>query len=194
MHLLPLKFEAALLQRDFNNIVRNWGNYFNMYAYGKWSQLPLRAMISKFHFLATGDDGALYRNTKLLAQSPYFQKVLESLDCEISEVRLLRWEPFSDKKELSLAEATFFTGNARLYVPIITNSLTKISAFNKTGRMVAGECWLTKCTPEIINQGSTNAVFLTVDVKVSSALNILFDKEEVEKPLNKAPFNSIARS
>lgn len=194
MQQLPLKFEASLLQRDFNSIVRNWGSYFNMHTYGKWEQLPLRDMISKFHFLATGDEDALYRNTKLLIQSPYFQEVLESLDCEISGVHLLRWEPFSSRKKKALAEPTFFTGNARLYIPIITNSLIKIKVLNKTLRMEVGECWLTKCSPEIVNQGNTNGVFLSIDVKVNATLSGLFEKGEVMKHWDNIKPNSIALS
>lgn len=191
IHKLSQSFDSQLLLQDFNSILSNWKEHVNKANYrGEWSGIALRQPQNAIHPLNTveGDDTP-YSNTDLLNQLNYFQKVLAFFKCEKTSVRLLRLTPGSIIKEHKDLDLSFFHGNVRLHVPILTNNKVEFIIDGQQVPMKPGDCWFAEfCKPhQVANYGDTDRVHLVIDLKVNDWLRDLFEKEGIIEVGEKAP-------
>src|SRR5271170_8194636 len=90
---LPLRFDAALLQADLNQIVAHeFVPHFNTAYYkGDWSVVPFRSVGGRADRIYPDPTAKnAFEDTPLLARCPYIRRVLASFPCPQQAVRFMR--------------------------------------------------------------------------------------------------------
>jgi len=172
---IPLVFDAQSLLGEADNIVAaQWIAHFNDGCHdGAWQGVALRA--------SGGDAANLYANrdgndaisdTRLLAARPHLRAALGRIECPLRSVRLLRLEAGGVIREHRDADLRFDEGEARLHIPLATNSLVEFYVDDTRVVMEPGECWyLDLSRPHRVhNRGSSARVHLVVDCRVNEWL------------------------
>ena len=191
VHQFSFYFKTDRLLKDFESIINSWNKHANTgYYEGEWSGIALREPVDKIHPLSTiGPEESIYKNTPLLDELPYFQEVLNYFECEKTSVRLLRLTPGSKIKEHTDLDLSFFHGNVRLHVPILTHEKIQFKIDGQDISMKPGECWFAEfCKPHSVsNSGETDRIHLVIDLKVNDWLRDLFENEGIIEVGEKAP-------
>ena len=113
---------------------------------------------------------------------PYFRDVLSSFRCPVYAARLMRLTPDSVIKEHTDYGLSLEDGDARLHVPVTTNSGVE---FRLNGRLVdlqEGDCWYLRLSDphSVVNRGKEDRVHLVIDVAVNEWLtDLLFERCDV---------------
>jgi hypothetical protein len=90
---LPFTFTASLLQQETIALAKeHWQLHYQTRHYeGNWSAIPLRSVHGKADdIFVSPEENAVYQNTSLLQPSSYLQQVLQTFQCPLLGVRLLK--------------------------------------------------------------------------------------------------------
>lgn len=180
---LPLRFDTQRLQRDLAAVENTeWICHFVHQHYeGCWSVIPLRCQADARHPVmmiysdpACGD----WVDSPYLEGCSYFQQVLESFQCPLEAVRLMRLAPGSVIKPHRDHDLSLEHGHVRLHIPVTTNPDVVFSIGNTEIFMAEGECWYLRFSEEhsVRNSGKTDRVHIVVDAVVNNWLLGFFRK------------------
>ncbi|HUC79993.1 MAG TPA: aspartyl/asparaginyl beta-hydroxylase domain-containing protein [Flavisolibacter sp.] len=165
-----MKAEVALLEASF------WKQHYNKKDYkGEWSVLPLRSIngdTESIYAVASGSNMHRYADTPLLQHCPYLQEVLSFFQCEKTAVRLMKLNASSTIEEHRDTALNFEDGEARLHIPVATNSQVVFFLEKEPLYLQEGECWyLNLSLPHSVqNNGLSDRVHLVIDCVVNDWL------------------------
>ncbi|MEZ5448581.1 MAG: aspartyl/asparaginyl beta-hydroxylase domain-containing protein [Thiolinea sp.] len=170
---LDLCFDPALLQRDLERLQGDeWIAHFVTQNYaGDWSVIPLRGMAHATHpvMMIYSDPACTeFADTPFLDRTPYFREVLETFQCPLTSVRLMKLSPGSRIKAHRDHDLSVEAGTARLHIPIVTNEQVKFVLNGERVVLNEGECWYLRLSDlhSVENNGITERVHLVVDAVV----------------------------
>jgi mannose-6-phosphate isomerase-like protein (cupin superfamily) len=179
---LPFDFDPQSLQRDLRRLAHvDWIDHFVEQNYeGSWTVIPLRGPKHAVHpvMMIYSDPGCTeFADTPFLDACPYFQEVMESFQCQINAVRLMRLTPGSVIKEHIDYDLALEDGNARMHIPITTGPKVEFSLNNRRIVMNEGECWYLRLSDPhtVSNSGNEDRVHLVIDASVNAWLRELID-------------------
>lgn len=164
---LPFQFDAAQLLADLARVQPNeWLGHYNHKEYeGDWSIAPLRSVgghPAVIHAVPLQADANVYRDTPLLQRCPHFQAVLAQIECPLGAVRLMSLAPGARILEHS---DHLEPNEARLHVPIVTNSGVEFYIGGQRWPMQPGELWYGDFSQphHVENKGDSTRIHLVVD-------------------------------
>jgi hypothetical protein len=189
---LPFYFDAGLLQKEVNFLAdKIWQPHYQKLHYeGEWSALPLRSIEGKVdNIIVSPANNASYRDTLFLESCPFLQKVLQTFECPLQAVRLLKLNAGAVIKEHRDADLNFEKGEIRLHIPVQTHADVEFFLDKERMELKEGECWYMNFNlPHAVsNRSNTDRIHLVMDAKVNDWVKQLFDqpaacKKEVEEP------------
>ena len=178
---LPISFDLHLLQKDVATALQiDWKSHFNTDHYnGTWDVVSLRSLGGRTQNilpLAAQEQG--YQNTPLLEKCSYFKSIIDSFECNIEAVRLLRLAPDSIIKEHIDAKLGYEFGDFRWHIPIQSNSKAIFYSCGEPFHMSVGELWyLNASQPHAVeNLGDNDRIHLIIDGNRNEWTDNLFEK------------------
>jgi Aspartyl/Asparaginyl beta-hydroxylase len=188
---LPFFFNAGSLQQEVNALsAMQWLPHYQVKHYeGEWSAIPLRSIAGKVDdIIISPTDNRDYRDTIFLENSPYLKQVLQTFQCPLQAVRLLKLNAGSIIKEHRDAELNFERGEIRLHIPVFTHTDLEFVLDKERMELKEGECWYMNFNlPHAINNKSNiNRVHLVIDALVNDWVKEIFTnpacpvKKEIE--------------
>ena len=163
---LALSYDVDRLQQETFDAIQKYPPYIH------YSIIPL-TMAGERNVDAKDFSEPLWTtwiDTPLLANSPYIQEVLSSLQCRKTNVRLMRLEPGGELKEHTDPQLNLQHYNqVRLHVPIFTNELVEFMLNGTAVPLLPGELWYMRLSDphSVRNQGQTERIQLSIDVVVN---------------------------
>jgi hypothetical protein len=180
--LLPLAFDAGLLARDLEILSSGtWTRHYVRQNYdGDWSVIPLRSPAGETHpsRMIYADPGArAFVATPYLERCPYFRQILDSFQCPLRVVRLMRLTPGSLIKEHTDVDLSFEDGMVRIHIPITTNDGVEFHLNRSRVVLDAGSAWYLRLSDphSVANRGSADRVHMVVDANVNDWVEALFE-------------------
>lgn len=176
---LPFLFDTGLLQQEVNALsAMQWLPHYQVKHYeGEWTAIPLRSIGGKADdVFISPTDNRDYRDTVFLESSPYLQQVLQSFQCTLQAVRLLKLNAGSIIKEHRDAELNFESGEIRLHIPVCTHPDVEFLLDKERIAPQEGECWYMNFNlpHSIQNNSSINRIHLVIDAVVNDWVKELF--------------------
>ena len=180
--LLPLHFDPQRLAQDLATCESDhWTQHFNQRDYvGEWTGVALRSTTGRAAdiYAHPGEISPenCYTDTPLLAQCPYFRKILARFHCEIQTVRLLALSPGSAIKEHRDLGLGYKHGAFRLHIPIETDAGVRFRVGGSDLAMGAGECWYANfdLPHSVLHEGTARRVHLVIDGRRNAWSDALF--------------------
>lgn len=176
---MPLRFDPARLQADLLALTPgDWVLHFNKpYYEGEWSGVALRSV--------NGEDGRLYpdptarsrfADTPTLARCPYITTVLQTFECELEAVRLLKLRAGSSIREHKDYNLGYEDGEVRFHVPVHTNPDVAFYLNQERVVMQEGECWYLNFNlpHRVVNTSASDRIHLVIDCVVNDWVRDLF--------------------
>lgn len=167
---LDLVFDAERLKSELMAVEHfGWTRHFVLQNYeGDWSVIPLRGPQGEEHPIRMiySDPGCShFVDTPYLLAGSYFKDVLNSFECPLHAVRLMKLTAGSRIKEHTDYDLSAEQGMARLHIPIVTNDKVDFRLNNKRLTMAEGECWYLRLSDphSVENHGSTDRTHLVID-------------------------------
>jgi hypothetical protein len=181
---LPFYFDADLLQQEVDAIsAMHWLPHYQVKHYeGGWNAIPLRSIGGKADdIIISPTDNRDYQDTFFLDNSPYLQQVLQTFQCTLQAVRLLKLNAGSSIKEHRDAELNFESGEIRLHIPVITHADVEFFLDKERMNLKAGECWYMNFNllHAIHNNSNINRVHLVIDAVVNDWVNTIFNSPDI---------------
>lgn len=174
---LPLRFDPRGLQADLSMLGGGeWTAHFNTgYFTGDWSGAALRSSDGNDKSIYADKNHGDYADTALLQQCQHLQAVVDSFQCQLRSVRLLRLTAGSVIREHRDYDLGYDQGEVRIHVPVITNERVEFHLDNRRIIMAEGECWyLDLNLPHRVNNlGTTDRVHLVIDCQLNDWLRDL---------------------
>jgi Aspartyl/Asparaginyl beta-hydroxylase len=178
---LNRQFDTAAMQQEVTDLLnRDWQQHYNSKHYeGDWSVLPLRSMDGQienpYSISPRNNPHIQYADTPLLQEAPYLKSVLDFFQCEKTSVRLMRLKAGSVIKEHTDQEINFENGEARIHIPVFTNSGVAFYVAGEQVVMQEGECWYLNLSlrHRVTNGGTTDRIHLVMDCIVNEWLQSL---------------------
>lgn len=174
---LDIKFNPALLRSDLQKLTAvAWTEHFVSQNYeGDWSVIPLRGPKGANHpiqMIYSDPTATEFTDTPFLELSPYFQKVLETFQCELKAVRLMKLSAGSIIKEHTDHDLAAELGTARLHIPIVTNADVNFQLNGSQVFMEEGECWYLRLSDRhsVVNNGCEDRIHLVIDAETNDWL------------------------
>ncbi len=188
---LPFHFDAGLMQQEADTLSSmQWLPHYQVKHYeGEWSAIPLRSIGGKADdIIISPADNPKYLDTIFLENCPYLKKVLQTFQCPLQAVRLLKLNAGSSIKEHRDAELNFESGEIRLHIPVITHPDVEFMLDKERLNLQEGECWYMNFNllHAINNKSSINRVHLVIDAVVNDWVKAIFTgpgckiKKEIE--------------
>jgi hypothetical protein len=181
--LLPLAFDPEPLRRDLDGLAREgWIAHFVKQNFeGDWSVLPLRGTAGATHpvmQIYSDPSATAFEDTPLMARCPAIRAALESLQCELQAVRLMRLTPGSVIKEHSDGDLDADSVAARLHVAIATNPDVTFEVNRKPVALAPGALWYLRLSDphRVANRGTTDRVHLVIDAVMNDWLRGLLER------------------
>ncbi|MBL7703168.1 MAG: aspartyl/asparaginyl beta-hydroxylase domain-containing protein [Ferruginibacter sp.] len=176
---LPFFFDVAFLQKDADALsAMQWLPHYQVKHYeGEWSAIPLRSIAGKTdNIIISPNDNSNYQDTVFLESSPYLKKVLQTFECPLLAVRLLKLNAGSIIKEHRDAELNFEKGEIRLHIPVYTHADVEFMLDKESMTPKEGECWYMNFNlPHSLNNKSNiNRVHLVIDALVNDWVKEIF--------------------
>jgi hypothetical protein len=195
---LPLTFEQDQLLSDLAICEKyHWVAHYNTNDYnGDWKAIALRSSNGDAENVLA-HDAALFINTPLLNQCPYFSEIIGAFHCELETVRLLALAPGSFIKEHRDRGLSYAEGFFRLHIPITTDEKVEFMVNGHLLNMLPGECWYANFDlPHSVNHlGTTRRIHLVIDGKRNAWTDALFDNAgyhfELEKTKKRLDTNTV---
>ena len=181
---LPFFFDAGLLQQEVDALsAPQWLPHYQVKHYeGEWSAIPLRSIGGKADdIIISPTDNRDYRDTIFLDNSPYLKKVLQTFQCPLQAVRLLKLNAGSSIKEHRDAELNFESGEIRLHIPVITHTDVDFFLDKERLPLQEGECWYMNFNllHAINNNSNINRVHLVIDAVVNDWVKTIFNSPDI---------------
>ncbi len=180
---LPFSFSPDALAADLASLDGSaWIEHFVKGNFeGDWSamalRMPQRAVgmnpVASL-FSHWGEDG--WVNTPLLEACPAFRAVVETFQCPLAAVRLMRLATGSVIKEHCDPDLAFEDGCVRLHVPVQTNPQVEFYLNHQRVVMAVGECWYLRLSDphRVSNPGPCDRIHLVIDAEVNPWLEEVF--------------------
>lgn len=175
---LKLQFDPQRLQDDLKRLqMESWIAHFVTQNYdGDWSVIPLRGPASATHpvmMIYSDPTCSEFSNTPFLAECDYLQTVLDSFQCPLMAVRLMKLAAGSHIKKHVDHDLAAENGVARLHVPVVTNEYVNFQLNGSRVVMNPGECWYLRLSDphSVENSGHTDRVHLVLDVQTNDWLH-----------------------
>lgn len=171
---LPLNFAPAGLQADLATLGSGeWLAHFNTgYFTGDWSGAALRAVEGPGNPMYADPTRSDFADTALLQQCHQLRAVIETFQCPLRSVRLLRLTPGSIIREHRDYDLGYEAGEVRIHVPVVTNPKVEFYLENRRILMGEGECWYLDLNRphRVQNLGTTDRVHLVIDCQLNDWL------------------------
>ena len=178
---LPLVFDRDLLAADLRRLQATpWIRHFVTQNYqGDWSVIALRGPAGARHpiqMIYSDPTVTAFEDTPMLAACRYFRSVLDSFDCPLQTVRLMRLTPGSIIREHTDHDLSFEQGSIRLHIPITTNDGVVFELNRRRVILEAGSCWYLRLSDphSVANQGDADRVHLVIDASVNEWVEAAF--------------------
>lgn len=175
---LDLSFDPKQLQADLQQLESiDWIAHFVKQNYqGDWSVLPLRGSAGETHpirMIYSDPSCTEFSDTPFLAQCPYFANVLNTFNCPLLAVRLMKLTPNSIIKEHSDHDLSAECGTVRLHIPVTTNDAVDFRLNGEQVVMNSGECWYLRLSDphSVQNNGTSDRVHLVIDATMNDWLS-----------------------
>lgn len=182
---LALSFDVEKLQQDVYNIV---SRYQPFYVHYNVVPLTMPGGSCSQTIDTSDDEWSAWQETDFLQSSPYIREVLDSLQCEKTNVRLMRLAPGAFLDEHTDPQLDMkFRKQIRLHVPIYTNNAVEF-LLNKTAvPLLPGELWYLKLSDphSVVNGGQFERIQMSIDVVVNEWIESLIVNGEVSHPAPK---------
>ena len=151
-----------------------WTTHPNLRDYsGGWDVLPLRCSVEhqNAHPILQGfaiEGGSLWQNLPCLNASRNLLKLLETVQCPLKSVRLMRLAPGAQIKPHRDRELAWEFGEARLHLPLCTDPNVHFVIDGETIPMQAGELWYMNADREhsVTHNGIVERIHLVIDCEV----------------------------
>lgn len=167
---LPLTFDAGLLARDLQSLAAvGWIEHFVKQNYdGDWDIIPLRGQAGATHpvmMIYSDPTATQFADTPMLRGCRYFREVLDTFECPLQAVRLMRLTPGSRIKEHQDLELSVEEGTVRIHIPVATNSGVEFTLNRSRVVMAAGSAWYLRLSDphSVANNGSSDRVHMVID-------------------------------
>ena len=181
---LPFSFDARRMLQDLTRLeTEDWIAHFVSQNYqGNWDVLPLRGPAGATHpvmMIYSDPTCTEFADTPFLERSGYLNEVLQSFDCSLLTVRLMRLASGSRILEHRDLDLSLADGVVRLHVPIRTNPSVDFRVNGRRVVMREGECWYLDLSEphSVVNDGSEDRVHLVLDCEVNDWL-----REQIHRP------------
>ena len=163
---LNQSYDPIRLQQETCNIIQNHPPYIH------YSVIPLtRAGRPHANIEDYSDPNwASWQETSELRNSPYIQEILNALECQKTNVRLLRLEPFGEIKEHADPQLNLqFRNQVRLHIPIFADDQVEFKLNNSIVPLQPGDLWYMRLSDlhSVKNHGSSERIQLSIDVIVN---------------------------
>jgi Aspartyl/Asparaginyl beta-hydroxylase len=179
---LPLAFDPALLARDLRRLASvAWIDHFVSQNYdGNWSVIPLRGKAGATHpvmMIYSDPTAVAFEDAPLLRECPYFRTVLESFECPLRAVRLMRLTPGSRIKEHTDLDLSIEEGTARIHIPVVTNPGVEFYLNGARVLMEAGSAWYLRLSDphSVHNKGDCDRVHMVLDAVANDWMRAMFE-------------------
>jgi hypothetical protein len=181
---LPFHFDAAKMHQEILHMnTAGWQEHYQKLHYeGEWTALSLRSTTGAAgNIIISPEENATYRDTELLAQSPYLKEVLQTFKCPLMAVRLLKLNAGALIKAHRDADLCYEKGEIRLHIPIITHPDVEFYLENESMQMKEGECWYLNFNlmHQIHNKSAVNRIHLVIDAKVNAWVRSVFESADI---------------
>ncbi len=181
---LPFFFDAGLLQQEVDALsTPQWLPHYQVKHYeGEWTAIPLRSIGGKADdIIISPTDNRDYRDTVFLDKSPNLKKVLQTFECTLQAVRLLKLNAGSSIKEHRDAELNFERGEIRLHIPVLTHPDVEFFLDKERLTLQEGECWYMNFNllHAINNNSNINRVHLVIDAVVNDWVTTIFNSPDI---------------
>jgi hypothetical protein len=191
--LLPLAFDAALLQRDLEALASGaWIDHFVRQNYeGAWSVIPLRAKAGATHpvmMIFSDPSATTFEDTPLLGACPNIRAALARFACPLLAVRLMRLGPGSSIREHRDHDLGFEDGVVRIHVPIATNAEVDFRLNGRRVLMAPGSAWYLRLSDphSVVNRGATSRIHLVIDAVANAWIAALLHEAARAGPAEEA--------
>ena len=194
---LPFTYDSELLVRDLETAYRFvWKpespfilQYFNgsktpVFHDGKWKGLGLVTQGGSSKRTDPGGPGlSAFKESEVLAHTPYFRKVVEDLKCPKRSVRLSLLPPGANIQEHCDTYHDFRFGQVRLHVPLITHDEVLMTIGGERVRWAPGELWYGDFSKphKVVNNSPVTRVHIIMDVMINPFILSLFPPDIVER-------------
>lgn len=175
---LAVTFDPELLTQDLRQIQSgDWIDHFVTQNYdGDWSVIALRGPANATHpvmMIYSDPTCSEFANTPVLDECPYFRSVLETFECPLLAVRLMKLTAGSRIKEHTDHDLAAEEGLARLHIPVLTNDEVCFRLNGTQVIMNEGDCWYLRLSDphSVENNGPHERVHLVIDAEVNPWLS-----------------------
>ncbi|SDL79187.1 Aspartyl/Asparaginyl beta-hydroxylase [Pedobacter sp. ok626] len=160
-------YNVTQLHQELKHCLKmEWPLHFNNFDYqGDWRSISLRSASGAANDIYAHSGDIAYRDTPLMAETPYISSIVNSWKCEKESVRLLALSPGSIIKPHKDLGCSYTDGNFRIHIPILTNKDVLFTVDGHNLFLDEGACWYIDFsnTHSIKNNGTTNRVHLIMD-------------------------------
>jgi len=193
-----MQYDPQRLVADLATAER-FGQYFDHYnayegeSHGGWKLIPLISRGGRIDPQSSLDYGRYvkqaaagvdrkpppFEKTEILKQCPYFEEILDSLQCEKRRVRLLRLEPGARVRRHYDPGESWAGGRPRLHVPIVTHEDIYFYVDGQRVVMKPGEVWYCDFSRWhwVENRSPITRVHFMFELVVNDWLRQLFPRE-----------------
>lgn len=180
---LPMRFDPVKLQEDLAIVhADEWRRHFNLRGYkGDWSIVALRHQVGATHptlQIAAHPECKDFVPSALLSRCLYFTEVLSQFHCPLRAVRLMRLHAGASILEHTDTNLCYEQGEARIHIPITTNSGVAFMLNGERVDMSVGEVWYLNfdLPHSVVNSGETDRTHLVLDCDVNPWITSLFQQ------------------
>jgi hypothetical protein len=183
---LPFYFDARRMQQEVQQLAGNrWKlHYQKLHYQGEWSAIPFRSIdAATDNIMIAPQENAEYKDTVFLDECPYIKEVLQTFDCPMMAVRLLKLDAGAIIKEHRDQDLYFEKGEIRLHIPVITHEQVEIYLDKERLLLKEGECWYMNFNlpHSILNNSPVNRIHLVIDAQVNDWVKQVFTQPAVVK-------------
>jgi hypothetical protein len=173
-------FDVARLRADLETALsRRWSDHHKRIHYDTgWNGLALRSISGgALDLKASRHDE--FQNTKELAGCAYFREVVDTCECPVTSVRLLRLEMGAQVRTHVDDGLGYDFGMIRVHVPIVTHPGVRFVVAGRRLELREGEAWYvdTSYPHSVANLGDKDRVHLVLDCIVDDWLRAQFPEE-----------------
>ena len=181
---LPFNFDAAKIREEVDLLSgSHWQQHYQVRQYeGDWSAVPLRSAGGKpGNIIISPTNDIPYEDTVFLDHSPFLKTVLQTFQCPLLAVRLLKLNANALVKEHRDADLNFEKGEIRLHIPVTTHEEVEFYLDNERMDLKEGECWYMNFNlpHRINNKSSINRVHLVIDALVNDWVKEQFSRNDI---------------
>lgn len=174
----PFDFNVQELQNDLRRFApEDWTPHFNTFYYeGDWSGIALRAPQNSHLQLYPDPNSEAYEDTEMLRRCAYLPEVIDSFECELESVRLLKLGAGSKILEHRDYKLGYEDGVVRVHVPVRTNARVEFFLNDEFLSLQEGEAWYLdfNLPHRVSNNGGEDRVHLVIDCVLNDWLRDFF--------------------